>query len=73
MSDERSASKCPRFGKMFRGCKFEARYDTMPPGSLDGGSMSGNDPDCISAFFHGLTRKIYVHDICVRCGYKVLR
>ena len=32
-----SGDDCPRRGKLFGGCKFEGRYDQIPPQSLERG------------------------------------
>lgn len=62
---------CPRFGKLFNGCKFEARYDTV---SRPNAEFKTNDAELMSAFFHGVgAHKTYVHDICIRCGHVVKR
>lgn len=60
---------CPRFGKLFNGCKFEERFDEQPNGyKLT--EASGFD----AAAIHHMTHfKIYVHDICIRCGKTVKR
>lgn len=60
---------CPRFGKLFNGCKFEGRYDREP---LDQGALSRFKtlPVQIAEM---LRRKTYVHDICIRCGKTVKR
>lgn len=55
---------------MFKSCKdgvhkYEPRYDMQPPNRIGDyeGCASGLE-DTIKA----LTKKIYVHDICVKCG-----
>jgi hypothetical protein len=64
---------CPRFGKLFNGCKFEARFDDGVPDQGKRGTIQGSDAECIAAFFHGIRSKTYVHDICIRCGKTVKR
>lgn len=62
-------SDCARFGKLLGGCKFVARYDSEPK---DIGQYNGS----ISAFrelAEAMTKKVYVKDICVRCGKTIER
>ncbi len=68
--------KCPRLGKFYNGCKFEARYDSTPReitvevmekvkeimGNLDEESTVGW-PGFLSE-----KKRVYIHDICVVCG-----
>lgn len=65
-------NNCDLRGRMFGGCRFEARYDTRPPEieSIEG--LRGG-PAAVEAFLRGLTAKTYVHDVCVRCGATVKR
>jgi len=45
--------------------KFEARYHSEPGAevaSIKGGVAS------MKAFFEGIAKKTYVHDVCVVCG-----
>lgn len=53
-----------------RGCKphkhkFQARYDQEPPQILD--RFKGS-PSAFCQMIKALTRKIYVKDICIKCG-----
>ena len=61
---------CPRFGKLFNGCKFEGRYDEGAPDLAPFKSFKAADT---SAFLNSLKPKTYVHDICIRCGKTVKR
>lgn len=62
---------CPRFGKLFGGCRFEPRYDTSPTitdipafeGTVQGMRMMLQETKSIT----------YVCDVCVRCGKTVTR
>lgn len=58
---------CPRLGRLFGGCKFEPRYDTLGATSNDAmvafwASTSGPVPAPRPS------RKTYIADVCVRCG-----
>ena len=58
-----------------RGCRhcFEARYDEFPLDSIPT-LGSGHAIRCEGVDFRGLfTRRIYVKDVCVRCGAEVAR
>lgn len=70
---------CPRFGKLFGGCKFESRYDA---------SAHGPEADAIAAALERIVfgsdqtealaqlrsdDKTYIRDICIRCGKTVER
>lgn len=62
-------SDCRRFGKLFGGCKFVARYD-YDPKDID--HYNGS----ITAFIElaeAMTKRVYVKDICVRCGKTIDR
>lgn len=55
---------CPRLGKLFGGCKFSPRYDTV----------SAVTPDVFAYATGAATvkptaaRKTYIADVCERCG-----
>lgn len=51
------------------GHRFEARYDEIPIG----GSLSGCWPDQAVEIIKANTKKIYVKDICTRCGKEIGR
>ena len=60
---------CPRNGRWFGGCRFEARYDvpivdtaTQYPAWVTGGVVRP-----------GALMSVYIHDICVKCGKVVER
>lgn len=48
------------------GHRFEPRYDSQPPASLKARFIDSDD-------IKALHSKIYVYDICVRCGAVVRR
>jgi hypothetical protein len=62
---------CPRLGKLFGGCKFTPRYDTV----------SATVPDSMVTFWsQGVAppkptpaRKTYLGDVCERCGKSLFR
>lgn len=66
---------CPRFGKLFGGCKFEPRYDEPSLASLFGNglytSMTLNGK--IALIEDISPKKTYVRDVCVRCGKAIDR
>lgn len=60
---------CPRLGKLFGGCKFEARYDRVSATGLQPGdafwvTLTG-PPE---AFKGTPARTTYIADVCIRCG-----
>lgn len=62
---------CPSSHSWFKRCKFVARYDTKTPSKEDikGIAFYLDVVDIINA----MSAKIYVHDICLRCGKKISR
>lgn len=60
-------TECPRANKRLFRCKWEGRYDTRFPPNLE--SMKGGGASHIEA----LKERIYVRDICVRCGRTIER
>lgn len=61
-------SPCPRAGRWFRGCRFEARYDEVPnsrPVKMQESSVEA----VRAAFYH----RVYVRDVCTRCGATIER
>lgn len=60
---------CRGAGSWF-GCKFEARYDTVPPDDV--GHFKGTHAGLI-ATIQALSKRVYVRDICVRCGKTIER
>lgn len=62
---------CPRAGRWIGGCKFEARYDRIPPSEkfADGVSWSIEATKLIERS----TKRLYVADVCTRCGKVVKR
>jgi hypothetical protein len=61
---------CQRLGKLIGGCEFEARYDEEPckPAGLE---IDFKGPS--GTLKQILTKRTYVHDICVTCGKIVKR
>ena len=55
---------CPRAGRWFGGCKWEARFDEVP----NEGEMSFSPQSCSDQIRAMLYHRVYVRDICVRCG-----
>lgn len=66
------AEECPRQIYLFGSCKFEARYDTIPPppSACAGLKTSVGGAD---VFIRALTKTVYVRDVCIRCGKTVER
>jgi len=62
-------SECPRVGKWFRGCRFEARYDKGPPRN---GKLEGSR-DFIIAYVEKSKPITYVRDVCRTCGKTIER
>jgi hypothetical protein len=64
-------SDCPRFGKLFGGCKFGPRYDLGAAGGLDGdyrGPAGG-----VALILEASKPKTYLRDVCERCGKVIER
>lgn len=72
-------TECPRFGKWFRACRFEARYDEVKQRrELGFGSDWFWETITIDGkqkltSKHPTDTKTYVRDVCVRCGKTVAR
>lgn len=70
---------CPRLGKFFGGCRFEARYDEPVVSEME--QYLGRDSRYEAV--PGTTKlawvkpplgdRIYVQDVCIRCGKVVER
>lgn len=62
---------CPRVGKLFGGCKFSPRYDTVsataPDGDVAFWSPGQRPPKPTPA------RKTYLCDVCSTCGKTLFR
>ena len=61
---------CPRRGKLFRGCYFEARYDLGEPKFEGPVNYVGSD---LKGVIDRHRAKSYVRDVCVRCGKVIER
>ena len=57
-------SDCPRFGKIFGGCKFSARYQKGVP---DWSPFRKIDR-MTSEMLEAMTPSAYLGEACVRCG-----
>jgi hypothetical protein len=56
----------------WRGHRFEARYDDY--GGLDGfAELKGSDTTVIAMMNARQKRRVYVRDVCTRCGYTIER
>jgi hypothetical protein len=62
---------CPRAGKWF-GCKFEARHDSISPDHYKHGDFEGS-PSAYVTMIEAIKSRIYVRDVCVRCGKSIER
>lgn len=60
---------CLRAGKWFGGCRFEARFD-LP--EFKPGNAQGTVYGVLQMIEHSRA-KIYVRDVCVRCGKTIER
>lgn len=64
---------CPRIGKLWRSCKFEARYDVFEPSKAledqlgRAWALSEKEKNDL------MLQNIYVQDICLTCGRVVQR
>lgn len=61
---------CPRKDKWIGPCNFEARYDSEPhngAGFSKIANMTGSEA------FLLLTKRVYVRDVCTRCGRTIER
>ena len=71
MHDEtENTSICPRAGRWIGGCNFEARYDRLPP-QRTGDILA--DGFMLVSEIQARTRRVYVCDVCTRCGRTVER
>lgn len=59
---------CPRAGRWIGACNFEARYDRMPPTPKESAMYILTNTRC-----EILTHRIYVRDVCTRCGKTIER
>ena len=70
---QRENEMCPRIGKLWRSCKFEARYDVFEPSKAledqlgRSWALSEKDKKALKV------QNIYVQDVCVTCGRVVQR
>lgn len=63
-------SECAKFGKLFGGCQFEARYDKSEPKvgiAVEYKGLAGGE------FLERFRQVTYVRDVCVRCGKAIER
>jgi hypothetical protein len=73
---------CPRAGKLFRGCRFEGRYDTPLLSRFDEtfGMFTRmttepvpGEPTKVRIVQPEPPKKTYVRDVCVTCGRTIER
>ncbi len=64
-------SDCPRFGKFWNGCRFQARFDESEP-TLEITQYRGSMVSYIEAL-KASKKRTYVRDVCIRCGRTVER
>jgi hypothetical protein len=64
---------CPRLGKLFGGCKFEARYDRGTPTAEHIAALAVANGYTIPSDLEQFRPKTYVQDTCIRCGKVVKR
>ena len=63
---------CPRAGRWIGGCSFEARYDRIPPEPTVDPVLGF--PFYVSTMeIEARTKRIYVRDVCTRCGKTIER
>lgn len=69
------SNDCPRFGKLFGGCRFEPRYDEPTIASLFSSSTFASlKIDGKAASIEDITpTKKYIRDVCIRCGKTIER
>jgi len=61
-------SECARKDWLFRGCDFRPRYDERPrDANIKGKFFSAGE------FREMITLKVYVRDVCTRCGKTIER
>lgn len=64
---------CPRIGKLWRSCKFVARYDVFEPSNAleeqlgRAWALSEKDKTALKV------QTVYVQDVCVTCGRVIER
>lgn len=65
---------CARKGKFWNGCRFEPRYDTVPPTLSTMGLDTIKTTVCgMETMIRSMTKEVYVHDVCIRCGKVIER
>lgn len=62
---------CPRQGRTFGGCRFEARYDEEP--MLYDFKTTDITLGAFRAFIDGSRKRTSVRDVCIRCGRTIER
>ena len=65
-------SECKRVGWRLFGCKFSGRYDTQEPADSDM-HLFHSGQAAIEAIRAGIRKRVYVRDVCERCGRVVER
>lgn len=62
---------CPRQGRAYGGCRFEARYDEEP--LLEEIKAGHITVPALRSFLDNTVKKTYVRDVCTRCGRTIER
>lgn len=67
--------ECPRLSRIFRGCRFEPRYDelALPEGIAATVAQAVAYGPMTAGEAQALKPSHYVRDICIRCGRTVER
>lgn len=61
---------CPRLGKWFRSCRFEARYSDGR-GAISKEAIAEAWPSDLANIYRATKPRTYVRDVCVTCGRTV--
>lgn len=61
---------CTQKGRLIGGCRFEARFDETPPDQVkfDRATTEG-----AVAIIRASIRRVYVREVCIRCGATIER
>jgi len=59
--------QCSRFGKWFRSCHFEPRYDIGAP-TVHLQRARGCPPEDVAKILRSSSTKTYAGDVCTTCG-----
>lgn len=66
---------CKRAGRWIGGCEFKARYDVRPSELVSSvvAEISRASDDAVRSILNGNIERIYVRDVCTRCGKTIER